>query len=815
MPVGDAAGLRLALQARTATAVGLEYLHALAQSFAEVCAMRFGLVGRLVGEDVHVLAFWTGREFGPPFRYALRGTPCEVVVARGDLCHFDDVQARFPEAGFLHRQGLRCYTGAPLRGHRGDVLGVLVACDQRPRPEIVGLAACVEPFAERAAWLIERIELEDRLRGEATRAAALAEIAALLQHKDMSSRSLDDVCAIVRDTLEVESVSLRLLDASGEALMLAGGAALPASWEQVERVPLALFERSVPPGEVVTMRRPLLASDVLSTEQRSALVARARHEDRVVGVIAAFSRDVGRSWTPEATRWLVGVAGLLSQSLANARLVAALRASEARFREIVTTGVEGIVTLDAEHRITFANPRALTLLGRPDGLVGEALLERLAAAQRTDAGARLERLRGGARQRFEVRLDGHDAQWAVLSATPTFDLAGAYAGATVLLADITETRLLAERVAHLQKLESLGVLAGGIAHDFNNLLGALLGNLDLAQQKLPTGSPARPFLDEVGEAARRAAALTQQMLTYSGRSRPSARRLDLGALLEELSPELADLARGHALRVQAAPGVVVAADASQLRQVLHSLVANANEALVGREGAISVALGTRVVARADLGAHVLGDAALEGPCAALAVSDDGCGIGPEVMPRIFDPFFSTKFTGRGLGLSAVLGIVRGHHGAILVDSAPGEGSTFTLLLPLDAESRARPAPSVARRVLVVDDDPAVLNVGGRVLESAGYEVVRAPDGAVALTQFTAACGEFAAVLLDMSMPVLDGARTFRALRELRPDVPIVLTSGHDVEDVLARLDGAAPDGFVQKPWTADELLRALREATDR
>lgn len=791
------------LQASTAAAAGLEYFQALARGFAEAFGMRFAMVGQLVpGADaVAVLAMWGGDGFVEVDRYELDGTPCAEIVRRREACQFTAGAAVcFPGDAFLTQYAIEAYIGVPLRGADGRVLGLLSALDSSSRDPIPALDACVGPFADRAAWLIERLDLEERLRREASRASALAAIAAILQYKDMSESSFDDVCALVRDTLEADVASLLITDPLRGELVRRGSDRLPEHWKDVDRTSLAEAERGLPRGDVVQLRREDLLTlphaQQVTPEQHAAMFARARSDQQLVGLIAVVSNRP-RRWLPDEEAWLAGVAGLISQALVNARLVEALRASEARFRGIVATGLEGVLTLDAAHAITFANPQAGELLGRhPAELPGLSASEFVAAD-------RLEQLRRGGRLRFEVRLG---ARTVVASAASIADASGAYAGATLLLADITETRALADRVAQLEKLESLAVLAGGVAHDFNNLLAAVLGNLELARQRTPSASPAQPFLAEVDAAARRAAELTQQMLTYAGRSRPSVERLDLGHLLADLRVELRRCAGGHALQIAVAPGHAVDGDAAQLRQLVLNLFRNAVEALEGRKGAIHLELSTRTLAADAPGPVVVGDAR-GGTFAALAIRDNGCGIEPAIFPRIFDPFFSTKFTGRGLGLSAALGIVRAHRGSIAVTSTPGLGSTFTVLLPL------ADGPAPARKILVVDDDPDVLALSARVLGAAGYEVVRARSGAAALERFAEGGGaEFVAVLLDMAMPGLDGAETFARLRQIRGDVAVIFTSGYDESDIRERLDGAAPAGFLQKPWTSETLLRAVRAA---
>ena len=378
------------------------------------------------------------------------------------------------------------------------------------------------------------------------------------------------------------------------------------------------------------------------------------------------------------------------------------------------------------------------------------------------------------------------------------------------------------RQHHTQRLESLGVLAGGIAHDFNNLLAAILGNAELAQLELPADSPVRENLENVVESAQRASQLVGQMLVYSGRGRYSIQMLDLNQIVRDLERGLpSPLPSRIALRIELGPTVPhVQGDAGQIRAMLLHLVTNAVEAMGDREGTVRIATGMRDCDRAFLQSTLLDDDLAEGNYAFIEVADTGCGIALEAQHKIFDPFFSTKFAGRGLGLPAVLGVIRAHAGAIRFTSALGEGSTFQLLLPaaVGAVPEQAPAPAChpewrgSGTILVVDDEESMRRVARKYLARLGFLVTVAVDGSHALDLFRKAPRQFAGVLLDFAMPHMDGEATFRELRAIRPDIKVVLASGYTEPEATARFSGRELAGFIQKPYTLDALREVLRKA---
>jgi PAS domain S-box-containing protein len=385
-----------------------------------------------------------------------------------------------------------------------------------------------------------------------------------------------------------------------------------------------------------------------------------------------------------------------------------------------------------------------------------------------------------------------------------------------------ESRELERKMLEAQKLESLGVLAGGIAHDFNNLLTGILGNASLARLESPPHAAAQESLAEIETSAQRAADLCRQMLAYSGRGKFVVEPLDLNALIRDTLPliRLSLSKRAEVVSALAETLPLIEADATQIRQVIMNLVINASDALGERSG--RVRLSTRVVAldRDGLAALQFGQNLAAGNYVELEVADDGEGMTAEVRARIFEPFFTTKFSGRGLGLAAVLGIVRGHQAALSVASEPGWGTSFRIYWPVDAhaQDRARDAteecPSEWRgggRALVVDDEDAVRVTTARMLRSLGFDTTLASGGREGLALFRAHPEEWSVVLLDLTMPELDGTQVHRQLKSTRPEVPVLLMSGFSEQDALRRFGEQGVVAFLQKPFTLDSLRNRLRQ----
>lgn len=379
---------------------------------------------------------------------------------------------------------------------------------------------------------------------------------------------------------------------------------------------------------------------------------------------------------------------------------------------------------------------------------------------------------------------------------------------------------LETRVQQAQKLESLGILAGGIAHDFNNLLLGILGHASLALMDLAPGTPARDNVGEIEIAAERAAELCKQLLAYSGRSRFVVETVDLNRVVSEMLSLLETvIAKEAVLQLELSPTPLPIEGApAQIRQVVMNLITNASDALEGRQGVIRVRTYTSSLDQEYLAKTYLNDNLPAGPYSILEVQDTGRGMEAETMSRMFDPFFTTKSAGHGLGMAAVLGIVRGHHGAIEVQSELNRGTVFRVLFPasnmtappaIRRSSVAQPAGPPAT-VLVIDDEDAVRNVARLALERNGLRVLTARDGLEGISVFEKCRGEIDAILLDVAMPHIDGKETYRRLLKLGIDVPVVLTSGYDESDASDEFPGQSFAGFIQKPYRAESLVSKMR-----
>ncbi|MCL4402911.1 MAG: PAS domain S-box protein [Acidobacteria bacterium] len=397
-------------------------------------------------------------------------------------------------------------------------------------------------------------------------------------------------------------------------------------------------------------------------------------------------------------------------------------------------------------------------------------------------------------------------------AFPMCDEKGRPRGAVGAFLDITDRRRSEERLRQAQKLESIGLLAGGIAHDFNNLLTAIMGNASMVIDHLDAASAAR--IKDVINGAQRAAHLTRQLLAYSGKGQFIVRDLNLSEAVHEMGdliqfsiPKSVDLRLNLQRRLP-----MISIDPSQLHQVVMNLVINAAEAIgEGNPGKIVVSTGVRDV-EGPL-ADAFGEQVARGRYVFVEVSDTGQGIDERIRSKIFDPFLTTKFTGRGLGLAAVSGIVRAQKGAIVMESAPGRGSTMRVLFPLSGNHRqeARETPAATGRgcVLVVDDEPSVRDFICAVLRYQGYRVLPASDGREALAVCEREPGQVDAVVLDIVMPVMGAKELLPELKGRQPELKVLLTSGYS-ELEARRLCTAYPGAtFIQKPYTAQQLAKAI------
>jgi len=399
--------------------------------------------------------------------------------------------------------------------------------------------------------------------------------------------------------------------------------------------------------------------------------------------------------------------------------------------------------------------------------------------------------------------------------SPIFDASENIMGFTSVQRDITGEKKEREKLEHIQRLESLGVLAGGIAHDFNNLLTAIMGNAALAKMQVDRLSPATPLLSNIEQASDRAAALCKQMLAYSGKGKFIVEPVNLTHMVREMMNLLeVSIDKNVVMRLDLSEQLLpIEADVAQMQQVIMNLVINASEAIDKHSGTLTIYTGVVDIDDAYIQTTYIDSELKAGRYVSLEVSDTGCGMDDETQKKLFDPFFTTKFTGRGLGMSAILGIIRGHHGGIKVYSELGKGTTFKILFPcsavLEAETKAESEVVIQKHgqgtVLIIDDEETIRATASMMLESFGFRTLTAQDGEVGVEVFREHQGEVSAVLLDMTMPKMDGEQCFRELRAIDPHVIVILSSGYNQQDATNRFAGKGLAGFIQKPYLPDAL----------
>ncbi len=688
-----------------------------------------------------------------------------------------------------------------------DESGWFLACPVRIGEDVVGLATLTSPeplapaFAnevESAAALLGQFLDRVRLQGELRESAHLLGLVT------------DQVPAILW-TLDVH---LRITASLGSGLRALG-------LRPGQMVGRTLFDWLGPnPESNPSLGHHLraLAGEVVTYEWREHGVA---FETRLQPLRDASGR-------------ITGVVGFTVDVSQREREREALRASEHQYRLVVENANEAIVVAQ-DGRLRFVNGKAEEIIGVSRAeLLGMPLLE---AVHPDDHGLVMDR--------YQRRIQGEDVahfysfrvvrpdggvRWVDINAI-TFEWEGRPATLNFFTdvtereraqAELREKELAREReerrvedaLHRAQKMQSLGLLAGGIAHDFNNLLVAILGHADLATRDVAPGTALAGRVEQIRLAATRAAELTHQMLVFAGKGRVAVQAVDLSGLVGEISQLLAaGLSKKTRLEYALGAGLpTLQGDPSQLRQLVMNLLTNASESLEGGEGTVTVRTGTLDADKPALVECVLGEDLAPGPYVFLEVADEGAGMTAETQARMFDPFFTTKFAGRGLGLAATLGIVRGHRGAIRVRSAPGRGTTFGVLFPATAAT-PRSADASRATVLALDVDAGVLGALRAHLSDAGFKVLTARSARDGLKLFESASDDIVLALVDASV-MEDTPHIAHDLRRVRPALPILFSSGY-AEAAARGGDGfSGRDSFIQKPYRHAALVEAAERARD-
>ena len=504
----------------------------------------------------------------------------------------------------------------------------------------------------------------------------------------------------------------------------------------------------------------------------------------------------------------------------------ALLASKQRFRRLIEHASDMIAIVNAQLEITYITPAVQALLGyRPDELIGCHLSELVHSGDREmmqRAFAKAHQMPSDGLRPFTMRVQRVDGRWRTVSTTITDLLDDPLIQGIVLnTRDITEQQQAEAIMRQAQKLQSVGLIASSLAHDFNNMLTNIVAQNALALAKLPLGNPARAHIGKANSAVNMAANLTRQLMTYAGRGYTQVQATDINALiLEKRALFEASLAQSIALDLDLAPALpTVDADHAQLQQAIMNLVINAAEAIYPNPGRITISTALISTAPTDLMASKEAVSLREGPFIVLKVSDTGRGMDGETKERIFEPFFSTKPHGHGLGLPATLGIMNACGGSMQVCSAVGDGTQIRLFFPpgrLQAQSGityTQLDPPTTNTVLLINDEKLLLESLADLLGAAGLQTLTALSGKQGIELFRQYSDKIGVIMLDMKMPPMDGPETLRMLRALDPEVEIIITTTYDIPPEVYPLLDDDKTALVTKPFDVDQLLTRILHAS--
>lgn len=750
----------------------------------------------------------------------------DLTVFVPDMPTTDDGSAWHPEDALM----------VPMHDNGGQLLGVLSVDEpvsgKRPGDEELDILV---GFADHAAFAIEQAQRIQAADEHQRSLQALMSISADVTRAEDPTSALSSVATGVCEALRFQRVMIGLLGDEGDYVIQAWEGWAPGDPAIESVYPARQLDRLFDPRfeiegcYLMSRAEALELVDVSLNTYASEMNGRGphawnhhwltvplwAHDGSITGFLIADEPADRCLPTRDRLRALRLFADHAASAIEASRILDSVREARSLLQTMIDASPVAIVSLDAGSRVSVWNPAASAVFGwDASELVGRPLpfADHVSEA--------LERAFRGESTQIEAVLQTRDGLEVAcnISLAPIAGGTGSARGVICLIADVTARNQLSEKLRQRQKLESIGLLAGGIAHDFNNLLATILGNVTLALDHRGSAAELRECLDDIKTASTAAAELTKQLLAYAGKATIEMRSVDVSALLDESAALLRRaVPRDVRFVTSLEPDLpTVLADGAQLRQVAMNLITNAAEAIEGT-GIVSLATHATDLGEEDLQRLPHAEGAVPGRFVCLEVSDTGSGIAAEDLPRIFDPFFSTKFVGRGLGLAAVLGIVRAHHGALQIESSRGAGATIRVYLPAETVPTRPPDPEPSVRrdtrggtVLLVEDDEMIRTVARRILSDGGFDIREASSGESALAILAVEAGEIDVIVLDITMPGLPAIETYRQIRKVRADLPIVVCSGHSEQQVRDEYGfGDAPIAFLGKPYGKGELIDAI------
>lgn len=790
-------------------------------------------------------------KWAEPMRRALQGKSGTIIAVdyRGEM-----VLAAFEPVGVLH-------LGLVAKIDRDEIRGAYIpaALSAVSIAALVGMLSIVlflrlsEPIvklllgqkAGLEAIVREHERTAKRLGHSEAQQRAIAQLGALALRGASIDELFTEALSLVADVLGLAFASVLELQPDKQTLLLRAGIGWKSGSVGRATVPVNGDSQLAH-----TLRPPVSASagDLLQENQFAASPLMAEHglqstasatiggNDGPWGVFAVYGKQAGDFGEMDVL-FVQSLANLLASAINRLRFDEDLRHWVVLFHQ-AAWGIA--ITNAAGDALTAVNPAFAKMHGYT---MAEAL--QVPTRNYYQDGVELIPVKitqhpgGGTVESMRARKDGSVFP-ALQNVTTVYDDQGSVLCQVANVQDnserkqLEESRLELERQAqNAHRFESLGVLAGGIAHDFNNILMTILGNTDLALLDLPPQAPVRTSIEAIETAARQAVGLARQMLAYSGRGQFVVQNIAINSLLDETAHLLeASVSQGIVLKYSLGDNLPpISADATQMNQILMNLIINASEAIGDKPGVIQVTTGVLQCDREYLNSVAMDaqvgidEALAEGPYTWIEVSDTGCGMSVATLKRIFDPFFTTKGAGRGLGMAAILGIVRAHKGAVKVDSEVGKGSSVKVLLPANSRPAVVADQTAGKvtctgqlpadgTVLLADDDESIVALGQRTLKRLGFDTIAVSDGASAVEAFREHATEIDCVILDLTMPQMNGAEAFREIRRINPDAKVILCSGYDEVEVTRKFAGEGLNGFLHKPYTLDDLKRTLLAALD-